>query len=153
MHKNTLTVFLKKIRKIFECFRETMHTVAIWTMKIYISRKIRLCVFGLEDKFQTNLQAKLINFLVWIFRSNILMFLLFFAEFVKSSFQRVDIFELQFLHRMALKFVLQINYTQTNFSWNVNVQVATIYKPSWNLEIYSCKVNGPKNSCREESNG
>ena len=34
-------------------------------LDIYISRKIRLCVVDLEDKFQTNLQARLFNFLVW----------------------------------------------------------------------------------------
>ena len=38
-------------------------------LDIYISRKIRLCVVDFEGKFQTNLQAKLINFLVWKFRS------------------------------------------------------------------------------------
>ena len=71
-------------------------------LDIYISRKIRLCVVDLEGKFQTNLQAKLLNFLVWKFRSIILNFLLFFAGFVKSSafctlsllFQRIEIFEL-----------------------------------------------------------
>ena len=36
-------------------------------LDIYISRKIRLCVVDLEGKFQTNLQAKLLNFLVWKF--------------------------------------------------------------------------------------
>ena len=39
------------------------HTVAIY-LDICISRKIRLCVVDLEGKFQTNLQVKLINFLV-----------------------------------------------------------------------------------------
>ena len=73
-------------------------------LDIYISRKIRLCVVDLEGKFQTNLQAKLLNFLVWKFRSIILIFLLFFAEFVKFSafytllllFQRVDMQKSQF---------------------------------------------------------
>ena len=79
-------------------------------LDIYISRKIRLCVVDLEGKFQTNLQAKLLNFLVWKFRSIILNFLLFFAGFVKSSafcnlsllFQRVEIFELWFEAKMRL---------------------------------------------------
>ena len=70
-------------------------------LDIYISRKIRFCVVDLEGKFQTNLQAKLLNFLVWKFRSITPIFLLFFAEFVKSSafytllllFQRVDMFD------------------------------------------------------------
>ena len=76
-------------------------------LDIYISLKIRLCVVNLEGNFQTNLQAKLLNFLVWKFRSIILNFPLFFAGFVKSSafcnlsllFQRVKIFELWFVIR------------------------------------------------------
>ena len=51
-------------------------------LDIYISQNIRL-YFG--RKFQTNLQAKDINFLIWKFRFIILIFLLFFAEFIKSS--------------------------------------------------------------------
>ena len=74
-------------------------------LDIYISRKIRLCVVDFEGKFQANLQAKLFISLVWKFKSIIIIFLLFIAEFVKYSafytlmllFQRVDIFELQFL--------------------------------------------------------
>ena len=38
---------------------------------IYISRKIRLYVVDLEGKFQTNLLARLINFLIWKYRSTI----------------------------------------------------------------------------------
>ena len=80
-------------------------------LDIYISRKIRLCVADLKGKFQTNLQAKLLNFLVWKFRSIILIFLLFFAEFVKSTasykllrlFQRVDMFELQFDAKITIQ--------------------------------------------------
>ena len=49
-------------------------------LDIYISRKIRLCVADLKGKFQTNLQAKLLNFLVWKFRYIILIFLLFFCR-------------------------------------------------------------------------
>ena len=52
---------------------------------IYISQKIRLCVVNLEGEFQTNLQTKPITFLVRKFRSIIINFLLFFAEFVKST--------------------------------------------------------------------
>ena len=82
-------------------FNNTMHTVLSY-LDIYISRKIRLCVVDFLGKFQTNLPAKLINFLVWKFKYIILIFLLFFEEFVKSTafsqllllFQRVDIFEL-----------------------------------------------------------
>ena len=43
-------------------------------LDIYISQKIRLCVVDLEGKFQTNLQAKLLNFLVWKFKSIILLY-------------------------------------------------------------------------------
>ena len=49
-------------------------------LDIYISRKIRLCIVDLEGKCQTKLQAKLLNFLVWKFRSIILIFLLFFCR-------------------------------------------------------------------------
>ena len=49
-------------------------------LDIYISQKTRLCVVNLEDQFQMSLEAKLINFLIWKFRSIILIFLLFFAE-------------------------------------------------------------------------
>jgi hypothetical protein len=139
---------------------------------IYISQKIRLCIVDLEDKFQTNLQAKPITFLVWKFKYITLIFLLFFAEFVKFTafykllllFQKVEMFELWFLHQIviqacqlfgiaatvckkqwcnrfefqdqkndgfsqlvSLKFAFQINYTQPDFSWNVNVQIATVY--------------------------
>ena len=66
----------------------TKETLSMHTsyLDIYISQKIRLCVVDLEGKFQTNLQAKLLDFFVWKFRSIILIFLLFFfAEFVKST--------------------------------------------------------------------
>ena len=67
--------------------RECLHT---WVphcsyLNIHISRKIRLCLVDLEGQFQTTLQAKAINFLIWKFRSIILIFLLFFAGVVKSS--------------------------------------------------------------------
>ena len=52
----------------------------------YISQKTRLCVVNLEGQFQTSLnEAKLIIFLIWKFRSIILIFLLFFAGIVKSN--------------------------------------------------------------------
>ena len=50
-------------------------------LNIYISRKFGLCVIDLKGKFQSNLQAKLLNFLVWKFRSIILNFLLFLQDF------------------------------------------------------------------------
>ena len=80
-------------------------------LDIYILPKIRLCVDDLEGKFQINLQAKSITFLVWKFRFIILIFLLFFAGFVKSTafykllrlFQRVDMFELQFDAKITIQ--------------------------------------------------
>ena len=49
-------------------------------LDIYISQKIRLCKDDFEDKFQFNLQAKSITFLVWKFRFIILSFLLLFCR-------------------------------------------------------------------------
>ena len=77
-------------------------------MDIYISQKISLYKGNFEGKFKFNLHAKSIAFWGWKFKSNILIFLLFFAEFVKATafytllllFQRVDMFELKFLHQM-----------------------------------------------------
>ena len=62
-------------------------------LDIYISQNIRLCKCNFEGKF-----------LIWKFRFIILIFLLFVAEFVKSTafctlmllFQRVDMFGLHF---------------------------------------------------------
>ena len=83
----------------------THHKCTCSYLDIYISRKIRLCIVDLEGKFQ-------INFLVWKFKSVLYSFFFyFFAEFVKSSafytllllFQRVDMFELWFLHQIAIQ--------------------------------------------------
>ena len=54
-------------------------------LDIYISQNIRLWKGDFEGKFQPNLQAKAINFFIWKFRFILLIFLLFFAEFVKST--------------------------------------------------------------------
>jgi hypothetical protein len=80
-------------------------------LDIYISQNIRLCKGDFEGKFQTILQAKGINFLIWKFRFIILIFLLVFAEFVKSTafytllllFQRFDISKLWFLHQNVIQ--------------------------------------------------
>ena len=80
-------------------------------LDIYISQNIRLCKGDIEGKFQAVLQAKGIIFLIWKFRFIILIFLLVFAEFVKSTafytllllFQRVDISKLWFLHQNAIQ--------------------------------------------------
>jgi hypothetical protein len=80
-------------------------------LDIHISQKIRLFKGDFEDKFQFNLQAKSITFLGWKFRSITIIFLLFFAEFVKSTafytllvlFQRVDMFELRFDAKIAIQ--------------------------------------------------
>ena len=102
----TVKTFKNSDRRAIHC---TLH---FSYLDIYISLKNRLCVVDLEGKFQTNLWAKLINFLVRKFRSIMLIFLLCFAEFVKSAFytlcvlllfQRVDIFELRFDAKIAIE--------------------------------------------------
>ena len=73
-------------------------------LDIYISQNLKLCKGDFAGKFQIILQAKGINFFIWKFRFIILIFLLVFAEFVKSTafctllllFQRVDMLELRF---------------------------------------------------------
>ena len=80
-------------------------------LDIYISQKTRLCVVNLEDQFQMSLEAKLINFLIWKFKSIMLIFLLFFAVVVKSGafctllllFQRVEVLKFQFDTKTWLK--------------------------------------------------
>ena len=80
-------------------------------LDIYISRKIRLCVVDLEGQFQTSLQTKIMNFLIWKWRSIILIFLLFFPGVVKSTafytllllFCRVEISALRFDAKTWLK--------------------------------------------------
>ena len=80
-------------------------------LDIYISQKTRPCVVNLEGQFQTSLEAKLSNLLIPKLRSIILIFLLFFAEIVKSSafctllllFQIAS--KLQFVAKTWLKYV------------------------------------------------
>ena len=80
-------------------------------LDIYISQNIWLWKGDFEGKVQSNLKAKTINFFIRKIRFIKLIFLLFFAEFVKSSafytllllFQRVDMFELWFLHQIAIQ--------------------------------------------------
>ena len=91
-------------------WNEPSHTVAIW---IFTFHEKPGCVQLIwKANFKPILQAKLLNFLVWKFRSITPNFLLFFAEFVKSSafysmllllFQRVDILELWFLHQITIQ--------------------------------------------------
>ena len=92
-------------------------------LDIYISQKTRL---NLEDQFQTSLEAKLINFLIWKFRSIILIFLLFFAVVVKSSafctmlqlFQRVEVLKLQFDTKMWLNlFEIALTVSKKHWIW------------------------------------
>ena len=54
-------------------------------LDIHISQKIRLCEDDFEGKFQTSVQASIMNFLIWKFRFIILIFLLFLAGVVKST--------------------------------------------------------------------
>ena len=56
------------------------HSAHCSYLSIYISQKIRLRVVDLEDQFQTTLQAKDINYLIWKFRSIIFIFFLFLQE-------------------------------------------------------------------------
>ena len=80
-------------------------------LDIYISQNLKLCKGDFAGKFQIILQAKGINFFIWKFTFIILIFLLVFAEFVKSTafytllliFQRVDISKLWFLHQNAIQ--------------------------------------------------
>ena len=109
IEKSSIVILLHK------CFFEKLG----WTynsathcshLDIYISQKTRLCVVNLEGQFQTSLEAKLINFLIWKFRSIILIFLLFFAGIVKSSafwtlsmlFQKSWNVWVTFLHQIAI---------------------------------------------------
>ena len=95
-------------------------------LDIYISQKTRLCVVNLEDQFQMSLEAKLINFLIWKFKSIILIFLLFFAVVVKSGafctllllFQRVEVLKLQFDTKMWLNlFEIALTVSKKHWIW------------------------------------
>ena len=100
-------------------------------LDVYISQKTRLCAVNLEDQFQTCLVAKLINFLIWKFRSIILIFLLFFAGIVKSIafctllllFQRVEVLKLQFDAKMWLKhfnlFEIAVTVCKKQWIWQL----------------------------------
>ena len=78
---------------------------------IYISQKIRLCEGDFESKFQTIVQASIMNFLIWKFRSITLIFLLFFARVVKSTafctqlllFQKGSVVSVTFLQLKHVK--------------------------------------------------
>ena len=98
-------------------------------LDIYISQKTKLCVVNLEDQFQMSLEAKLINFLIWKFKSIILIFLLFFAVVVKSGafctllllFQRVEVIKLQFDTKTWLKqfnlFEIALTVSKKHWIW------------------------------------
>ena len=98
-------------------------------LDIYISQKTRLCVVNLEDQFQMSLEAKLINFLIWKFKSIILIFLLFFAVVVKSGafctllllFQRVEVLKFQFDTKTWLKqfnlFEIALTVSKKHWIW------------------------------------
>ena len=114
MHVDWTIKLMSDIRAKSIPFPETLLTTTISHcryLNIYISQKTRLCAVDLKGKFQTNLQAKSITFFVWKFRFFVLIFLLFFEEFVKSTafytllliFQRVDISKLWFLHQNAIQ--------------------------------------------------
>ena len=106
-------------------------------LDIYISQNIRLCKGDFEGKFETILQAKGISFFIWKFTFIILIFLLVFAEFVKSTafytllllFQRVDISKLWFLHQNAIQTCQLFRIT------------ATVFKKQWIWQILQ-KIEG-----------
>ena len=54
-------------------------------LNMYISQKIRLRVFDLEDQFQTTLQAKDIKFMIWKFNS--ITYLFSFSFYFLQKFQ------------------------------------------------------------------
>ena len=100
-------------------------------LDIYISPNIRLWKGDFEGKFQSNIQAKTINFIIWKCRFILLIFLLFFAEFVKSSafytllllFQRVDMFELWFLHQTWRHFLTHAKHFEGECMHYINLAV------------------------------
>ena len=88
---------------------KAMHTVAIWTFTFHkISGFVRVI---LKANFKQFCRPKVSIFFIWKFTFIILIFLLVFAEFVKSTafytllliFQRVDISNLWFLHQNAIQ--------------------------------------------------
>ena len=102
--------------------------------RIYILRKIRLCVVDLEGQFRTTLQAKDINLLIWKFRSITLIFFLIFVGVVKSSafctllllFQRV-----KSTKNCNLKQKCDSNISTLLVSWKV----------PYSLKPFECKVD------------
>merc|ERR1712051_445794 len=73
-----------------------MHTVAIWTFTFH---EKRLCEGDFEGKFQNNLQASIMNFLMLKFKSITFIFLLFFPLLLSHShcyFKKIELFESHF---------------------------------------------------------
>ena len=105
-------------------------------LDIYISQKIRFCVVDLEGKFQTNLQAKLLNFLVWKFRSIICTH--FSSIFCRSC-------QIQcFLHTVAAILRWSIHVSRiyaSNHNWNIS----TLWNSSDSVEKTLNLTNPTKN--------
>ena len=94
-----------------------VHTVAIWTFTFHEKSG---CVWGdLEGQFQTSLPVKIINFLQEL--SNPVLF----AHCHSLLFQWVEIFHKYDLSA-GLKLAFQITFTQPDFLWNINFQIATV---------------------------
>ena len=75
----------------FKIFKYIINVIAHCSyLNTYISQKIRLCVVDLEGKYQTTLQAKPINFLIWKFRSIVLIFLFFNSCQIQCILHTVD---------------------------------------------------------------
>ena len=83
-------------------------------LDIYISQNIRLCRVILKANFKPTYRPNPSHFFVWKFRSIILIFSYFFAEFVKSTvfytllllFQRVD----KFCKRRSKMSTIDLNF-------------------------------------------
>ena len=102
-------------------------------LDIYISQKIRLCVVDLEDKSQTNLQAKLLNFLVWKFKSVILIFFYFLQKLLNSVL---------FAHCAILWWSIHVSHI---FASNRNSNISTLCNSSDRLQKALDLTNPAKN--------
>ena len=101
---------------------ESFHATHCSYLDICISRIIRLCLVDFEDKFQTNLQAKLLNSLVW--NSNLLYSIFFYFL---QDLSNPLLFEHCYCYSKELKYFIVI--------WSKNVthirMAATVCKKHW----------------------
>ena len=132
MHVDWTIKLMSDIRAKSIPFPETLLTTTISHcsyLNIYISQKIRLCAVDLKGKFQTNLQAKSITFLVWKFKYIMFIFPCFILQdlinseknrssqmlkvckskrnFQKYSFKKSSTKEIIFRKKSSKKFLLK----------------------------------------------